>query len=209
MAGSRTAELEGLRQGIVGERQRSREVALKAGEAQRVAEESRAGLVEAHAEGGARTIAKAEKALAVARAAAEQALVQAEGQELRSRRAEEAVKSFEATYARELIGELEPAAQKVVARLESSAAELVAAAQEWSAVSTRVTELLRSVPNARPAQDAPGSHALEAIARDLRKAFQAGLDIESPLPHWHYTQHVEAEAASRRAIRQEREGAAA
>jgi hypothetical protein len=200
---SKRRTLENLRLAGVEERQRARDLEVSAQAATNDAEIAREQLIEAHAAGDARAIKAADNARQAAVRHAENASIQAEAARRRVERAAKEHQRYEAANARHLIDELEPAARLVVERLQSAAAELAAADAEWSSLAQRVNELVAVCPGASPRFDTPIGHALQEVARELRRADG---QVVSPLPHWKgLHQHQEQQ----RVATEQREGQAA
>lgn len=204
---TKTETLRSLVEAEAKERARARELEASAEAAAAHVNQARAQLVEAHAAVDARAIRAAEKNHEAALKQAENASVQAEAALLRIDRASRERHGYVTANARELIAELQPQAREIVERLQSSAHQLVTADRAWGNLAQEVNHLLAEIPGASPITDAPSTHVLAEVARDIRHALANEATVEPPTPHFDGLKHREAEQRTVTEIKRERQAA--
>jgi len=210
MSKSKTDTLKSLIEAEAKERARARDLQASAKAAQAHVDEARTELVEAHAAVDPRAIKAAEKNQQAALKQAENASVQADAALLRIDRASRERHGYVTANARGLIAELQPQAREIAERLQSSAHELVAADRAWGSLAQEVNHLLKEIPGASAISDAPSTHVLAEVARDIRRALANGATVAPPTPHFAGLKNWETEQRKVAEIkREQREGQAA
>lgn len=145
-------------------------------------------------------------AICRAKRAAEQATLARERIEQRVNRATAERENYLTENGPELLAELRPDCDQVVADMRAAAEALILADRRWRELSTVVAGHLRAMKLV-PHQNSVGTHGFESVITDMRRALQH--DIASPAPHLH-TQRAAHDEHSRVAeLRREREQAAA
>lgn len=118
--------------------------------------------------------------LGLAREKAEEAVLRREGLSRAAHRAEHERHGYLAGNAHSLLKELEPEANAVVADIATRAQALVEADRRWTDLQVRVNSYLVAM-GVTSAGNAPATHALSSIVRDLR---HSSFEVVSPLPHF-------------------------
>jgi uncharacterized protein YgfB (UPF0149 family) len=108
--------------------------------------------------------------------------------------------SFLAANAHILLKELEPEARAVVADIATQAQALVEADRRWTDLQGRVNEYLVAM-GLTSAGNAPATHSLASIVRDLR---HSPLTVASPLPHFVHRDAQREDDQNKRSLRSRR-----
>jgi hypothetical protein len=147
-------------------------------------------LVEAHAQDDQAVIKTAQKAHEKAKQELEARTAEAQGAELRARRAEQAVASYMASESQALLDDLEPEAVAARDGLAAAFDAVFNAAQQWGDVAQRASQLVIASGKGNPRENGPGDNPYDPPIRDLRQAVGNGPDVPLPMPHWRHAKFL-------------------